>query len=282
MTVLRSNDAGLHGQDRPGWRRSARSAPITPTTALRCASAITCPTSPWTWTPAPPTSHGQTRRAARSIMSSSALDRRRPPLEYAGAGQRSGDQSFNHAVEVTQSGSVAVLYYDIRNNTPAPGLLRRMVDPLRDDGRTFAGDDHLFGPFDFALAPDAGRGPFVGDGMGLEKTTGDDLVAFYAVSLVESDSDVSRSWRRSSASGTGRGFPPGPCRRCGLERWSRLAPDAAFLSMAGRTSSSGELLVWRRQHPEPGGRKRQSAQAGAYRRTMPLARLLLNAEPDVR
>ena len=101
-------------------------------------------------------------------------------------------ESFNHAVEVTETGSVAVLYYNIRNNTPAPGLPTDVwLTHSEDGGRTFAGDDHLFGPFDFTLAPESvGRGPFVGDYMGLENTTGDDLVAFYAVSLAESDSDV--------------------------------------------------------------------------------------------
>jgi hypothetical protein len=101
-------------------------------------------------------------------------------------------ESFNHAVEVTQSGSVAVLYYDVRNNTPAAGLPTDVwLTHSEDGGRTFAGDDHLYGPFDFTLAPEsAGRGPFVGDYMGLENTTGDDLVAFYAVAVAESDADV--------------------------------------------------------------------------------------------
>ena len=41
-------------------------------------------------------------------------------------------ESFNHAVDVTESGSVAVLYYDIRNNTPAPRPSdRRVADTLR-------------------------------------------------------------------------------------------------------------------------------------------------------
>ena len=58
-------------------------------------------------------------------------------------------------------------------------------------GRSFEGDDHLYGPFDFMLAPEsAGRGPFVGDYMGPEKTSGEDLVAFYAVVVAESDADV--------------------------------------------------------------------------------------------
>ena len=101
-------------------------------------------------------------------------------------------ESFNHAVEVTQSGSVAVLYYDVRNNTEAPGLLTDVwLTHSEDGGRTFAGDDHLYGPFDFMLAPESdGRGPFVGDYVGLENTTGDDLVAFYAVAVAESDADI--------------------------------------------------------------------------------------------
>ena len=101
-------------------------------------------------------------------------------------------ESFNHAVTVTDSGSVAVLYYDIRNNTAAPGLPTDVwLTHSQNGGRSFEGDDHLYGPFDFMLAPEsAGRGPFVGDYMGLEKTSGEHLVAFYAVAVAESDADV--------------------------------------------------------------------------------------------
>ena len=101
-------------------------------------------------------------------------------------------ESFNHAVAVTATGSVAVLYFDIRDNTPAPGLPTDVwLTHSEDGGRTFSADDHLYGPFDFMLAPEsAGRGPFVGDYMGLEPTAGDDLVAFYAVAVAESDADV--------------------------------------------------------------------------------------------
>lgn len=101
-------------------------------------------------------------------------------------------ESFNHAVDVTESGRVAVLYYDIRNNTEAPGLPTDVWLTHSDDGgRTWQGDDHLYGPFDFTLAPEsAGRGPFVGDYMGLETTTGDDLVALYSVAVADNDADV--------------------------------------------------------------------------------------------
>ena len=101
-------------------------------------------------------------------------------------------ESFNHAVEVTETGSVAVLYYDVRNNTPAAGLPTDVwLTHSGDGGRTFEGDDHLYGPFDFMLAPESdGRGPFVGDYFGLENTTGDDLVALYAVAVGDNDADV--------------------------------------------------------------------------------------------
>ena len=101
-------------------------------------------------------------------------------------------ESFNHAVAVTESGRVAVLYYDIRNNKPADGLPTDVwLTHSQDGGRTFGGDDHLFGPFDFMLAPEsAGRGPFVGDYVGLEKTTADDLVAFYAVAIADNDAGI--------------------------------------------------------------------------------------------
>ena len=93
---------------------------------------------------------------------------------------------------MTESGSVAVLYYDIRNNTAADGLPTDVwLTHSEDGGRTFEGDDHLYGPFDFMLAAEsAGRGPFVGDYVGLENTTADDLVAFYAVAVADNDADI--------------------------------------------------------------------------------------------
>jgi len=101
-------------------------------------------------------------------------------------------ESFNHAVTVTDSGSVAVLYYDIRNNTSADGLPTDVWLTHSDDGgHTFGAESHLYGPFDFTIAPEsAERGPFIGDYVGLENTTADDLIAFYAVAVARNDADI--------------------------------------------------------------------------------------------
>ena len=221
MTVLRSNDAGRT------WSGPTKVAPLGTIGTYNPDDGF--PLRVGRLLARYRRRHGLRRRLHRVVRRAGrhgqpccavALDRRRPPLERAGAGQRSGGGVLNHAVEVTQTGSVAVLYYDIRNNTPAPGLPTDVwLTHSEDGGRTFAGDDHLFGPFDFTLAPEsAGRGPFVGDYMGLENTTGDDLVAFYAVAFTESDarrhlagSDEVAHPARAAASAR-----PGPCRRCAI------------------------------------------------------------------
>jgi hypothetical protein len=81
-------------------------------------------------------------------------------------------------VQVAGDGTVAVLYYDFRNNTPAPGLPTDVwLTQSIDGGATWA-EQHVTGPFDMKLAPNA-RGFFLGDYMGLE-AIGDDLLAFFA------------------------------------------------------------------------------------------------------
>jgi hypothetical protein len=92
--------------------------------------------------------------------------------------QTLGPHAFNGTVQVTEDGTVAVLYYDFRNNTPAPGLPTDVwLTHSTDGGQTWS-EQHVTGPFDMKLAPNA-RGYFLGDYMGLE-AIGDDLLAFFA------------------------------------------------------------------------------------------------------
>lgn len=88
--------------------------------------------------------------------------------------------SFNGTVEVTADGTVAVLYYDFRNNDPASGLPTDVwLTSSQDGGQTWS-EQHVYGPFDMENAPIA-RGWFLGDYQGLS-AIGDDLMAFFSVS----------------------------------------------------------------------------------------------------
>lgn len=92
-----------------------------------------------------------------------------------------GPHAFNHAVTVTDDGTVGVLYYDFRNNTPAPGLPTDVWLTQSADGGATWEEQHVSGPFDMERAPVA-RGWFLGDYVGLEPI-GDDLMAFFGTTV---------------------------------------------------------------------------------------------------
>jgi len=96
--------------------------------------------------------------------------------------------SFNGTVEVTADGTVAVMYYDFRNNTAAPGLPTDVWLRLSDDGGATWTEQHLYGPFDMENAPVA-RGWFLGDYQGLA-AAGDDLITFFSVATGNDQSDI--------------------------------------------------------------------------------------------
>jgi hypothetical protein len=92
--------------------------------------------------------------------------------------QTPGPHAFNGTVEVTSDGTVAVLYYDFRNNTPAAGLPTDVWLAHSHDGGATWSEQHVTGPFDMKQAPVA-RGFFLGDYQGLA-AVGDDLIAFFS------------------------------------------------------------------------------------------------------
>jgi hypothetical protein len=92
--------------------------------------------------------------------------------------QTPGPHAFNQTVQVTADGTVAVLYYDFRNNTPAPGLPTDVWLTHSTDGGATWQEEHVTGPFNMEQAPVA-RGYFLGDYHGLE-AIGNDLLAFFA------------------------------------------------------------------------------------------------------
>jgi hypothetical protein len=78
-----------------------------------------------------------------------------------------GVAAFIPAVHVRADGTVAVTYFDLRNNTPDPGLVTDYwIVHSHDGGLTFSSESHVYGPFDMRIAPVA-RGFFLGDYMGL-------------------------------------------------------------------------------------------------------------------
>jgi hypothetical protein len=98
--------------------------------------------------------------------------------------QTPGPHAFNQTVQVAGDGTVAVLYYDFRNNTPAPGLPTDVWLTQSGDGGATWAEQHVTGPFDMKAAPNA-RGWFLGDYMGLE-AIGNDLLAFFSTSQGDS------------------------------------------------------------------------------------------------
>jgi hypothetical protein len=98
--------------------------------------------------------------------------------------QTPGPHAFNQTVQVAGDGTVAVLYYDFRSNTPEPGLPTDVWLTESTNGGATWQEQHVTGPFDMKQAPNA-RGWFLGDYMGLE-AIGDDLLAFFSTTQGDS------------------------------------------------------------------------------------------------
>ena len=97
------------------------------------------------------------------------------------AGMPSGIDSFTASVDVSANGTVAVTYYDLRNNTPDPNTLPTdyWIRYSTNGGGTWGAEQHLAGPFDMRTAPDAG-GFFTGDYEGLDHF-GNTFVPFFVL-----------------------------------------------------------------------------------------------------
>jgi Neuraminidase (sialidase) len=90
-----------------------------------------------------------------------------------------GVAAFTPSVEVAGNGTVAVTYYDFRNNTSAPGALTDHFIVYSDDHGATWGDEARITPrsFDLETAPVA-RGYFLGDYEGLA-ARGNAFVPFF-------------------------------------------------------------------------------------------------------
>jgi hypothetical protein len=103
-----------------------------------------------------------------------------------------GVQSYNHSIEVTADGTVVLTYYDDRFDVSSNDFAETDVwlRHSHDGARNWEPEQHLSGPFNHYLAPmswtvlsdgtKVERGLFLGDYMGLETITGDDVINFFA------------------------------------------------------------------------------------------------------
>ncbi|NUT99837.1 MAG: exo-alpha-sialidase [Saccharothrix sp.] len=104
-----------------------------------------------------------------------------------------GVQSYNHAIDVSDTGMVTLTYYDDRNNVLGDGIATTdvWVRHSHDGTTTWAPEQHLHGPFDHYQAPisyftpDVPRGLFLGDYMGLETISGNNVIAFFTSPITD-------------------------------------------------------------------------------------------------
>ncbi|HEV2286017.1 MAG TPA: sialidase family protein [Steroidobacteraceae bacterium] len=157
-------------------------------------------------------------------------------------------QAFTPTVHVDASGTIAVTYYDLRNEVFAPlgELLADAWIVTSSDGSNFT-EAHLSGPFDMDRAPDSG-GLFVGDYEALTSLTGP--LPFYAqtdpmAAGVRSDAFMAFPPAAAAATHAGVITPVGPLR-------AQLAPPAFTLPPAVRARIGARIearRIERRREP---------------------------------
>jgi hypothetical protein len=102
-------------------------------------------------------------------------------------------QAYNHAIEVTANGTLVLAYYDDRNNVLGDETATTDIwlRHSHNGGASWDPEQHLHGPFDHYtapisyFAPDVPRGLFLGDYIGLETTSGDDVIAFFTSTIAD-------------------------------------------------------------------------------------------------
>jgi hypothetical protein len=106
-------------------------------------------------------------------------------------------QAYNHAIEVTENGTLVLAYYDDRNNVLGDGIATTDIwlRHSHNGGASWEPEDHLHGPFNHYnapisyFAPKVARGLFLGDYIGLETTSGNNVIAFFT-STISDGADV--------------------------------------------------------------------------------------------
>jgi hypothetical protein len=102
-------------------------------------------------------------------------------------------QSYNHAIDVTNDGTVVLTYWDDRNNVMGDGIATTDIwlRHSHNGGASWEPEQHLHGPFDHYKAPTSffapgdPRGLFLGDYIGLETTSDDNVIAFFASTIAD-------------------------------------------------------------------------------------------------
>jgi hypothetical protein len=102
-------------------------------------------------------------------------------------------QAYNHAIEVTEDGTLVLTYYDDRNNVLGDGIATTDVwlRHSHSGGSNWDPEQHLHGPFNHYLAPISyfapgdPRGLFLGDYMGLETISDDDVITFFTSTIAD-------------------------------------------------------------------------------------------------
>jgi hypothetical protein len=102
-------------------------------------------------------------------------------------------QAYNHAIEVTENGTLVLAYYDDRNNVLGDEVATTDIwlRHSHNGGASWEPEQHLYGPFDHYKAPTSffapgdPRGLFLGDYIGLETTSDDNVIAFFASTLTD-------------------------------------------------------------------------------------------------
>jgi hypothetical protein len=196
MGVMRSNDAGRH------WSAPSRIAPIRTTQLFVPDDGFPIRAGDYLPDIAIDSNNGDIYvtwadglgTALNKIVMAKSTDGGRhwsgPTIVSAGGPNA---QAFNHAIEVTADGTVVLTYYDDRNNVLDDGIATTDVwlRHSHDGGDTWEPEQHLHGPFDHYLAPISffapgdPRGLFLGDYVGLETITGDDVIAFFSSTIAD-------------------------------------------------------------------------------------------------
>ena len=102
-------------------------------------------------------------------------------------------QAYNHSVEVTEEGTLVITYYDDRNNVLGDGVATTDIwlRHSHTGAATWEPEQRLHGPFDHYdapisyFAPGDPRGLFLGDYMGLETISGDDVINFVSSTIAD-------------------------------------------------------------------------------------------------
>ncbi|KJK46632.1 hypothetical protein UK23_22985 [Lentzea aerocolonigenes] len=104
-----------------------------------------------------------------------------------------GVQSYNHAIDVSDTGMVTLTYWDDRNNVLGDGVATTdmWVRHSHNGTLSWEPEQHLHGPFDLYrapvsyFAPGDPRGLFLGDYMGLETISGNATIAFFTSTIAD-------------------------------------------------------------------------------------------------